>query len=82
MFNYDLIRYDAKPYYYKDQKWVEKCRWCCGCLCHESLICGGDRPTIFTQRWRCPSLQPERGTDSGPACCMWMMTRERSAISP
>ena len=29
-----------------------------------------------------PSLQPDRGTGSGPTCWMWMMTRACSAISP
>jgi len=48
--------------------WITRC--CC------------DRPTTFTQRRCCPSLQPERGTDSDPACWMWMVTRRRSAISP
>jgi len=47
--------------------WVMRCCW---------------RPTIFTQRLRYPSLQHERGTGSGSACWMWMVTRARSAISP
>jgi len=47
-----------------------------GCCC--------DRPTIFMQRRRCPSLkftQPERGTGSGPVCYELAMAGSYAAHS-